>query len=275
VGSFRRVSAGRGAAWITDAVLGLRRAPGAYLGACLLVAVARSVPLVGVIVGMLMPVFYGGLVSLLRTRAEGGNGRVFQAYDGFAAPGAFARLLPIASFNILFLLGVAALFTAVAGTEFKAVMDSAGTGGEPQPAQVAALMAKLATPMLALLPIAASVGWLMMLAIPRAMLDNVPGTLALREAAAAVWANLGAFVVNLAGLVALFGAGLVASAFALVLVTAMAAAVPALAGLLKILAVFAMIAAFQAVYAAVMFQAAREIFIGADAPPPALDAIEA
>jgi hypothetical protein len=272
--AFRTVPASRGAAWLVEGLLALRRTPGPFLAACALVALLRSLPLLGVFLGMLMPVFYAGLVSLLRARAEGGAGRALQAYDGFTAPGAFARLLPIASFNVLFVMAVAAVLVFAAGDAFTAVLETARGGGQPQKAEVAALLGKLAAPALALAPVAVFVAWVQMLAIPRAMLHGVPGGTALREAAAAVWANLGAFLVNLACLTALLFGVLLGSALTLLVVAVLTAVLPALAGFVQLAVVIALTAVFHAVYAAVMYQAVGEVF-GDDAGPPPVDAIEA
>jgi hypothetical protein len=113
-----------------------------------------------------------------------------------------------------------------------------------------------------------------LLAIPRAMLHGVPGGVALREAAAAVWVNLGAFVVNLVCLTALLFGVLLAAALSLVLLALLTALVPALGDLVKFAVVIALTAAFHAVYAAVMFQAAAEVFGEAASPPP-VDVLEA
>jgi hypothetical protein len=272
---FRTVAASRGAAWIADGVAGLRRQPGAYVGACLLVGFASALPLLGMFVGLLMPVFYGGLLSLLRVRAEGGTGRAGQVFDGFTAPGALARLLPIVSFNVLFALLAVAVISLAAGPTLLAVAEAAQGGGQPSPALVMELLRKLAPPLLALAPVGIFVGWMQMLAIPRAMLDGVPGGRALREAAAAAWANFAAFAVNLLCLLAvLFGLVLVL-AVPMIIVGVVQRAAPGLGLLLQLPLTAALTALVQGLYGAMMFQAARDVFPVAEAPPPVLDAIEA
>jgi len=273
--AYRTVPAARGVAWIVEGLLGLRRAPGAFLLACALVAMLRSLPILGVLLGLLMPVFYAGLVSLLRTRAEGGTGRAGQAYDGFVLPGAFARLLPVVSFNVLFVLVVAAVLAFAAGDAFARVLEPVRNQAEPTPRQVATLLGQLALPALAITPMALYVAWVQLLAIPRAMLHGVPGGVALREAAAAVWVNLGAFVLNLVCLTALLFGVLLAAALSMVLVAMFMAIVPALAGLVQFAVVIALTGVFHAVYAAVMFQAAGEVFGETAGPPPPVDVLEA
>ena len=269
--AYRTVPAARGVAWVVEGLLGLRRTPGAFLLACALVALLRSLPILGVFLGLLMPVFYAGLVSLLRTRAEGGTGRAAQVYDGFMLPGAFARLLPIVSFNVLFALAVAAVLAFAAGDAFAPILEAARNGVQPRPEQVATLLGQLAPPMLAIAPVAVFVAWVQLLAIPRAMLHGVRGGTALREAAAAVWVNLGAFVLNLACLVALLFGVLLGAALAMVVLGMLMALVPALAGLVQFAVVIALTAVFHAVYAAVMFQAAGEVFGEPAGPPPPVD----
>jgi hypothetical protein len=272
---FRTVPATRGVAWVVEGLLGLRRSPGAFLLACVLVALLRSLPILGVFLGLLMPVFYAGLVSLLRTRAEGGAGRATQAYDGFMVPGAFARLLPIVSFNVLFVLAAAGVLAYAAGDAFAPVVAAVGRNAEPTPQQVAVLLGQLAPPLLALAPVAVFVAWVQLLAIPRAMLHGVRGGTALREAAAAVWVNLGAFVLNLACLVALLFGVLLGAALAMVVLSLLMALVPALAKMVQFAVVIALTAVFHAVYSAVMFQAAGEVFGESAGPPPPVDVLEA
>lgn len=271
----RLVAATRGAAWIADGVAGLRRQPGAYVGACLLVGFASTLPLLGMLAGLLMPVFYAGLLSLLRTRAEGGSGRAGQVFDGFTVPGALARLLPIVSFNVLFALLALAVISIAAGPTLVAVAESAQGGGQPSPALVMELLGKLALPLLALAPVGIFVGWMQMLAIPRAMLDGVPGGRALREAAAAAWANLGAFAVNLACLFAVLVALVLVLAVPMIIVGVVQRAAPGLGMLLQVPLMAALTAVVQGLYGTMMFQAARDVFPGTEAAPPARDAIEA
>ena len=64
--SIRKVAAGRGAGWITDGLAVFSRQPGPYVQACLLIGLISSLPLVGLLFGLLMPVLYAGLLSLLQ-----------------------------------------------------------------------------------------------------------------------------------------------------------------------------------------------------------------
>jgi hypothetical protein len=271
----RIVAAARGAAWIVDGIAGLRRQPGAYLGACLFVGFANVLPLLGMLAGLLMPVFYAGLLSLLRTRAEGGSGRAAQAFDGFTVPGALGRLLPIVSFNVLFALLAVAVISMAAGPALVAIAESTRGGGQPSPAQVTELLGKLAMPLLAIAPVGIFVGWMQMLAIPRAMLDGVPGGQALREAAAAVWANIGAFLINLLCLFAVMLGLVLVLAVPMIVVGLVQRAAPGLGMLLQLPLMAGLTAVVQGMYGVMRFQAARDLFPVAEAAPPVLDAIEA
>ncbi|MGH8028347.1 MAG: hypothetical protein ACREO3_00280 [Arenimonas sp.] len=274
--AYRTVPATRGAAWIVDAVAGLRRAPGAYLGACVFVALLISMPVFGAVLGVLLPVFHGGLLSLLRTRAEGGTGRANQAFAGFTEPGAMRRLWPIVLFKLAFALLVGAVVWTTAGASLVALAEATQAGAQPTPAQVAALLGQLLPPLLWLSPLGLFVSWMLMLAIPRAMLGGVPGGVALREAAGAVWANLGAFLVNLACLLALGFALALVLVVPLAIVGALQATAPGMGMLLQVLMVTGVTAAVLALDAAMTFQCAREVFVVTDAaPPPSADVIEA
>jgi hypothetical protein len=271
---YRTVAAARGLAWITEGLGALRRDPAPYAGACVLVGLLTSMPLVGSVLGLLMPVFYAGLLALLRTRSEGGRGQVAQAFDGFKQPGAMARLMPIVAFNLAFALAAVAVLAVAAGPDLVAIAQEAEAGGKPDPQRVLALVGRLVLPALALMPVAAYVGWMQMLAIPRAMLDGIAGVAALREAAGAVWVNLGAFVLNLLGMMGLMFALVMVLMVPLALVGAMQPVAPALAFALQVplLAVFT--GAIVGIYSVLMFQASREIFGVSKASPPTIDAIE-
>jgi hypothetical protein len=259
VSSYRTVAPSRGAAWLVEGVRGLRREPGAYLGACLLVAAAAAVPGVGLLLG---PVFYGGLLALLHTRAQGGPGHPLQAFAGFAFP-ALARLLPIASFNLIFVFLVVAVVGGAVEPELAAIAKASEAGIQPTPEQLSALMTKMAPSLLSMLPLAAFVSWMLMLAIPRAMLGGVSGLRALREAAGAVWVNLVAFVVNFLCLLVLS---------MLFLVVARVLLAPGAGTGLDLLGLVVLTTLALAAYCAQMYEAARDIFVApeaqAEAPPP-------
>jgi hypothetical protein len=266
------VPASRGLAWLVDGLGALRQRPGPYFGACFLVGLLVTMPVAGLVFGLMMPIFSAGLVSLLRTRAQGSAGLAGQAFDGFREPGAVARLLPLVMFNIAWLATVIGVLVVVAGPQLVVLGEAVQAGKEPTPEQSVAVVSALALPLLVLAPVAFFVNWVMLLAVPRAMLDRVPGAQALAEAAAGVWRNLGAFVLNALGTMAVM-AGLVAVLLVpLLVVTAVREVAPALGLLLQVPLAATIAGSVQGLTATQMYRASREIFdadTDADAAAPA------
>ena len=273
----RAVEASRGAAWITQALASLRNDPAGYFGACLWVGLLSSLPLVSLLIGLVMPVFHAGLLSALRTRAEGGRAHPRQAFDGFAQPGALGRLLPIVAFNFVVAAVVVGVLLTAAWPALADLARAAQGGAQPPPELALAVLQRLLLPALVVVPLSIYVGWVLMLAIPRAMLDGVPGGLALRQASSAIGANLGAFAVNLLCLTALLVALTVLLAIPVLALAVVKAAAPTLAALLQVPVMAVFTGAVLALYCAMMFEAARDLFPTAlaAAPPPPVGQIEA
>jgi hypothetical protein len=258
---------GRGLAWIVEGLQLARRAGVAFGGACLWVGLCNSLPLVGVLAGLAMPVFYAGLVRVLATADAGQRPRAAQAFAGFVEPGAFARLVPVLVLHLAFVAGVLAVIVAAGGEELRAMATLAESGGKPTEAMAAAVAARIAPTLLALLPVALFVQWIEMLAVPRAMLDGVGGGVALRESAAAALRHLLALLVNAVGLVPV---GVLIVALFIVpmgIIGALQAVAPAIALVVQVPVLAAMVGAFVGVYAPVMYRATREVFGDATTPP--------
>ena len=272
--TIQKLNAGRGAAWISDGIATIKSHSAPYLMACLLIGLISSLPLVGLLFGLLMPVFYGGLQSLLHRQAQGGSATAGQAFDGFQQDGAFARLLPIVLANLAFAVVVLIIIAVTVGVAVFQLIKS-GQSQQPDAQMVLALLPKLVLVLLIVVPIGIFFGWVMMLAIPRAMLDQVPGMTAMSESVEAIFANLPAFLVNL---VCLF---LVMFVFILVLMIPMTVVgllqqrAPFLGFFLQIPVMTVFTGFTLAFYNAVMYQAWREVFDGAGAAPePPQDRIE-
>lgn len=271
--TFRKVSAGRGAGWIVDGLAVFKDNPGAFLGACLVVGVLSALPLMNIVIGLTGVFFYGGLVSALHTQAQNGTPQVAQAFDGFRRPGAVVRLLPIFALNLCFFVVFIAAFLAALWPLLQE-LGQQGTGAKPTPEQVMPLLPVLGKFMLALIPVATFVGWITLLSVPRAMLDEVPGGTAMREAVSALFANFGALLVNLLCLAAI---GIVTALVLMIpvaLINVVAAKDAALGTLLQI-PVFAILTGMiYALYSSVMYQAWRELFASDQASPPPLSQVE-
>ena len=266
--SFRNVSAGRGAGWITDGLAVFTSRPGPFLGACLLVGLLSAIPVVSLAFGLLGVFFYGGLINALHVQAQGGTPAMANAFDGFSKPGAFIRLLPIAALNItVAIVAVIALFIAMGPLLMEMIQQ--GENAKPDPQMVLAMLPKLGLAMLVLLPVGIFVGWITLLAVPRAMLDEVPGVTAMGEAVSAIFGNLGALIVNLLCLIAMMVILTVVVMIPMMVIGLLSAASPMLGTVLQIpvMAVFG--GAIFALYCSIMYQAWREVFAapGAVATP--------
>lgn len=264
--AIQKLDAGRGAAWVSDGIAAVRSNSAPYLLACLLIGLISSLPLIGLIFGLLMPVFYGGLQSLLHRQAQGGGATVGQAFDGFQQDGAFARLLPIVLANLAFAVVMLVIIAVTVGVAVFQLIKS-GQSQQPDVHLLLALLPKLALLLLIVVPLGIFFGWVMMLAIPRAMLDQVPGMTAMSESVEAIFANLPAFLVNL---ICLF---LVMFVFILVLMIPMTVVgllqqrSPFLGFFLQIPVMAVFTGVTLAFYNAVMYRAWREIFASAGTAP--------
>ena len=137
-------------------------------------------------------------------------------------------------------------------------------GGDPQPEQILALFLPMALAFLVLFPVVMLFSWMVFLAVPRAMLEGIPGFSALRESLRAVGANIGAFIINLLCWVALMAVLMLP----MLLVTMMFGALFSGSGLASMLAQIIVSTLFGAVYVVIytasMYQAWLEIY----APTP-------
>jgi hypothetical protein len=267
----RKVAASRGAGWITDGIAVFSRQPGAYVQACLLIGLISSLPLVGILFGLAMPIFYGGLLSLLRRQATGGVASPGQAFDGFQQPGALARLLPIVLVNLAVAIVFVVLVAVVVGAAVYQLLQS-GQSLEANPELLLGLWPKFAALLAVLLPVGIVFGWILMLAIPRAMLDDVPGMAALGEAWAAVRANLLPLFVNLLCLMLVMSVVVLIMILPFAAITLLQQRSPALGILLQIPVAAVFTAVILVVYCAIMYQAWAEIF-GPETDAPAHDQV--
>lgn len=191
--SHRKVGAGRGAAWIVEGLDIVKQNPGTFALMGLVFGAITAVPILGALVSLLGPVFYGGYLAAVRTQDHGGQAQVGQIFDGFSQPGAFMRLLPIVLLSLLLIVVVLLVMAMFMGGE---IVRLAQAGGDPTPEDLAALGGPLASSMLILVPLGLVASWTMFLAIPRAMLGEAGGLSAIGDGFRAVWANLLPLIVH-------------------------------------------------------------------------------
>jgi hypothetical protein len=274
--TIRKLDAGRGAGWITDGLAVFKANPGPYLTACVVVGLISSLPLVGIFFGLFMPVMYGGLLSLLHHQARGEPTSTGQIFDGFQQPGALSRLIPIVLVNLAIAFVLVIILAVTIGVAVFQLIKASQAHQQPDPQLVLALLPKFALLLLILLPIGVFFGWVMMLAIPRAMLGNVPGMDAMREAVRAVLSNFLPLLVNLLCLSLLMFVIILIMMIPFMLLGLVQQHSFFLGMLIQIPVMAVFTGGIIALYCAVMYQAWREVFEDETAlPPPPPAAFEA
>ena len=257
--NIRKVTAGRGAGWITDGIKVFSSQPSAYVLACLIIGVISSLPFVGILFGLAMPFFYGGLLSLLRRQATGGVPAPSQAFDAFQQPGALARLLPIVLINLALAIVVIVVVIAVIGTVVYQLIQS-GQSIETHPELLLPYVSRFVMLLLVLFPVAILFGWVLMLAIPHAMLDDVPGMTALGDAWSAVRANILPLLVNLLCLFIIMCVLMMLMFLPLMAAGVLQPHASGMSMLLQMLISSIFTAGILMIYCAIMYQAWLEIF---------------
>ena len=277
----RKVEVGRGAGWIVDGLGRLSRHGGVFASLGLLLGLLNALPafapLLGLLVGalvqmvlalviaLLAPVFHAGLVSAFDSSERGEAPALSQLFDGFSRPGALGRLTPLLLVLLLaFVFAIVVVLIAM-GPALLGMMEG---GGEPTPEQLLGLFLPMGLVFLLLFPLSVLLGWMMFLAVPRAMLGGVSGFTALRESLGAIGTNIGAFIINFLCWIAL----MMVMMLPLMLVSVLMGALFAGNGLMTMLSQVVVSTLFGAVYAVVftasMYQAWREIYAPAsDAEP--------
>lgn len=282
---YRKVAAGRGFAWILEGLQRTRAQPMPYLQLCLWLGLLAAMPVVNFVFVFLGGVFLqAGLVSALNTQARGEGMRRGQFFDGLRQPGAFLRLLPIAAVKIAFTFIVLSMVADALGPDLIKIVQG-GTPGALTPAQTVVVeqaAGRLLRAIFVLAPGAILVNWLVMLALPQAMLGGVGGLAALGRALAAMFGNLGAMLANLVLSTAIMiGVGLLLTIPAAMLL-ALAGPGSVLAGLVQAALFIGLGALTFGLDGIVMWGAWRDIFATDETAPitgngtgPAITQIEA
>lgn len=109
----RQVPAGNGVAWISAGWELFRKAPGVWIGIAvvfmIIVVGLAGIPLAGLLINLLVPVFVGGLMLGCKTLDEGGELRFSHLFAGFS--GHAGNLVLV---GVLFLIGSAIAAVAIA-----------------------------------------------------------------------------------------------------------------------------------------------------------------
>lgn len=194
--NIRRVDAGQGIAWLTEAVQLLLRNPapfalmGLVIGAIMMVPVAGSLAMA--IAG---PALYGGIVLAAREQHAGRSADFAQLFAAFQQPGKAGPMLTlclpgVVAGLLILVLGVIFIGGALLAAGVSAATDSQALAG-----------VSLGAGGLMFLVLAVAIGlaaWsLLLFAIPRVMLDGAEPLAAMQESARACLANWAAVLVFL------------------------------------------------------------------------------
>lgn len=253
--SYGKVDAGKGAAWLTDAIALVLRNPVAFLVMGLILAVINIVPVLGgLALTICGPALVGGIVYAARTESEGGKAEIAHLFRAFQEPGKIGPMLllclpALLGGGILLVLGIVfGIGALISGSLSAAAGSNMGWGAIGGGVVILALFAVV---------IGFAIYALQFFAVPRVMLDGIEPFEAMKESLAACLANIGAFI--------LFGVIMVVAFVVLGIVLAF----------IPLLGWLALIAAGSAVFGCAQYIAYRQVFPsdGAAAapgtPPPA------
>ncbi len=200
----RKLKMDRGAGWIVDGVTSAGPVLPLVGAMALLIALFGSVPLVGVVIGLLGFVLQAGVVWTIERRRRGEDAGLEGLFAAFTQPGAFARVGVVVGLYLLVAIALAVLAIAVlvagAGMEalqaFAEEVTRSQAGGQPDPAVVMAVALPMLLAMLLAMPVLIVAQWVLYLALPRAMLDGRTGLEAIGDGLRALGANLGPVIIN-------------------------------------------------------------------------------
>jgi hypothetical protein len=200
----RKLKIDRGAGWIVDGVTQAGPVLPLVGAMALLIALFGSVPVVGIVIGLLSFVLQAGVVWTIERRRRGEPAGLEGLFAAFTQPGALARVGVVVGLYIALLMALATVavvvLLAAAGSEalqlFADEMAKAQTGGQPDPAKLMGVIGVMGLVLLVALPVMIVAQWVLYLALPRAMLDGRGGLEAIGDGLRALGANLGAVLVN-------------------------------------------------------------------------------
>ena len=244
------VPAGNGVQWISSAITIVMGNPAVFVVMALIIAVLGAVPVINLIMLILGPALYGGIMYAAARQDRGETAEIGDLFAAFQQSGKIGPMILLCLPSLAAVVVLVVLGFVLFGGALLSVM-----GGHMSGVGAAALSGALLFIPLALL-VALAVVALLFFAVPRVMLDGIEPLAACKESLATVFANFGA--------VALFVVVFFASFLVLALVLAF---IPLLGPLL--LGLGSTLVATLGSYAAY-----REVFAGgvpaaASAPPPA------
>src|SRR5688572_14934560 len=94
--SYRTVEAGRGVAWMTEAIQLVMKAPAVFLVQALIVAVISVIPVLGQLAMLVLgPALLAGMVWSMREADQGREPQIPQLFEGFTREGRIGGLIAL------------------------------------------------------------------------------------------------------------------------------------------------------------------------------------
>lgn len=260
--SHRKIPALRGLYWCLEAWRALRASPQPVFSMAMWLSLGVLLPGIQFFVVFLIAVFYGGVISTLHKKHQGEKVWLGDFFNGFKSLPRFLSLFMVGFPTVLFGIFSGTVLMNALGPDMVQSLTQASK--PPSKELVEAIGPVLVAVLLKLLPLGILIGWIIFLAVPRAMLDKRLGLLALWDAVRAIFSNIGALVLfSLCILIAL-----VALSFLLAIPLALISGAGAVVG--SVLQTFILIFISTlglALYLNAMYIAWRDIFMS-DAKAP-------
>ena len=188
----RKIPATRGLYWCLEAWRSLRASPQPVFSMAMWLSLGVFLPGLNFFVVILLTVFYGGVMSTLHKKHQGEKVWLGDFFNGFKSLPRFLGLFMVGFPTVLFGVFAGTVLMNALGPDMVQSLTQASK--PPSKELIEAVAPVILGVILKLLPVGIVIGWVIFLAVPRAMLDKRLGMLALWDAVRAIFTNIGALV---------------------------------------------------------------------------------
>ncbi len=260
--SHRKIPAIRGLLWCVGAWQNFKASPQPVFSMAMWLSLGMFLPVLNFFMLLLITVFYGGVISTLHKKTEGERVWLGDFFNGFQSFPRFLSLFIVGLPTILFAFFSSSVLINALGPDVAQSLTQ--TGQAPNRELMESLLPVLLGVIMKLLPVGIVIGWIVFLAVPRAMLDKRLGLLALWDAVRALFTNIGALFLFSLGIIAT----VVLTSVVLAIPLALISGTGALAGILQTFLLVFVSTLGWAIYLNAMYIAWRDIFMSDDIEPP-------
>lgn len=190
--SHRKIPAIRGLHWCLEAWRLLKSSPQPVFSMAMWLSLGMFLPGLNFFVVIMLTVFYGGVISTLHKKTQGEKVWLGDFFNGFKSFPRFLGLFLVGLPTVLFAIFSSSVLINALGPDMAQSLTQATQ--PPSKELIEAVAPVILSVLLKLLPAGIVVGWIIFLAVPRAMLDKRLGLLALWDAVRAIFSNIGALV---------------------------------------------------------------------------------